>query len=251
MSSAGKVAIVTGGSSGVGRATCIALAREGFHITVVGTSSERINETLNVLNSSTTDKSDLCHLGLRLDVTKEADMQEMVSKAMERFGRIDLLVASAGIGKSSRSDRIIPHSTASLPLEEWNELLDVNLTGVFLSNRAVLPVMMAQKIGHIINVGSSNGLRGRAYIPAYAASKFGVTGFTESLAEEVCTYGIRVQVLFLHLVATGLLAAAGQSRRSEPVMSPQSVAASIVYLVQQPLDAVVVHPHLIPFGVSW
>jgi 3-oxoacyl-[acyl-carrier protein] reductase len=250
----GKVAIVTGGSSGIGQAACIALAKEGFHLVVVGTSRDRINDTLNLLPNPVMTQINSPHLGLTLDVTNEDDMQEMVAKTVELFGRIDLLVASAGLGKQSRSERVMPHPTASLPLEEWNEVISVNLTGVFLSNRAVLPVMMEQRIGHIINICSSttlHGLRGQAYAPAYCASKFGVVGFTESLAQEVCSYGIRVQALFPGPVKTPLVAQTALVRRfGGGYISAADVGGIIVYLVQQAPDAIIVHPHILPFGGS-
>lgn len=247
-----KVAIVTGGSSGIGQAACIALANEGFHLVVVGTRRDRINETLNLLPNSVSRQLDSSHLGLTLDVTNEDDMQQMAGKTVEHFGRIDLLVASAGLGKQSSSLRVMPHPTASLPLEEWNEVISVNLTGVFLSNRAVLPVMMAQRGGHIINICSSttlHGLRGQPYAPAYCASKFGVVGFTESLAQEVCDYGIRVQALFPGPVKTPLVAKTALVRRfGGGYISSADIAGTIVYLVQQAPDAIMVHPHILPFG---
>jgi NAD(P)-dependent dehydrogenase (short-subunit alcohol dehydrogenase family) len=247
-----KVAIVTGGSSGIGQAACIALANEGFHLVVIGTRRDRINETLKLLYNLSSDRLDSPHLGLMLDVTRENDMQEMVAKTVERFGRIDVLVASAGLGKQSRSERFMPHPTASLPLEEWNEVINVNLTGVFLSNRAVLPVMMEQGEGHIINICSSttlHGLRGQPYAPAYCASKFGVVGFTESLAQEVCDRGIRVQALFPGPVKTPLVAQTALVRRfGGGYISAADIAGTIVYLVQQAPDAILIHPHILPFG---
>lgn len=248
MSNRQRIAIVTGGSRGIGRETTIALARHGFCVVVVGTNSERIAQTIKVLEESG-DSSTTSHLGLALDVTKEADMQEMVSQAVARFGRIDLLVASAGLGKKVRSDRSLPRPTTEVSLDEWRVLLDVNLTGTFLSNRAVLPVMLSQASGQIINVCSSttpHGLRGEPYSPAYCASKFGVVGFTESLAEEVRASGIRVQALFPGLVDTGMIAKTALARRYGGLLAVEEVAEIIVYLTQQPVDSIVVHPHLIP-----
>lgn len=254
MSFQGRVAIITGGSSGIGQAACIGLAKEGFYLVVVGTSPERINQTLNLLFNPVTSQPNSPHLGLRLDVTNEDDMQEMVSKTVEHFGRIDLLVASAGLGKKARSERVMPHPTASLPLEEWNEILSVNLTGVFLSNRAVLPVMIEQRVGHIINICSSTtryGLRGQPYAPAYCASKFGVVGLTESLAEEVRSFGIRVQVLFPGPVKTPMVNQTALVRRfGGGYIDAADVAGTIVYLAQQVPVAMIVHPHLLPFGSS-
>lgn len=248
MSNQQKVAIVTGGSRGIGRAACIALANQGFSVTVVGTNSERINQTLNLLDGGD-NLPETSHLGLALDVRKEADMQEMADRAVERFGRIDLLVTSAALGKKVRSDRSLPRPTTDLSLDEWQDLLAVNLTGMFLSNRAVLPAMISQASGQIVNICSSTtpyGLRGQPYAPAYCASKFGVVGLTESLAEEVRCYGIRVQVLFPGAVHTGMIAKTSLARRYGGLMRVEDVAQIIVYLTQQPADTVIVHPHLLP-----
>lgn len=248
MSNQQKVAIVTGGSRGIGRATCLALAGQGFSVVVVGTNPERIEQTLNLINDKC-NPSPTSHLGLALDVRKEADMEEMVNQAVAHFGNIDLLVASAGLGKKVRSDRSLPRPTTELSLDEWHDLLEVNLTGIFLSNRAVLPIMISQASGQIVNICSSTtpyGLRGEPYAPAYCASKFGVVGLTESLAEEVRPYGIRVQAIFPGLVETGMIAKTALARRYGGLLTVEDVAAIIVYLTQQQDDTVIVHPHLLP-----
>lgn len=248
MSNQHKVAIVTGGSRGIGRATCLALAQQGFSVVVVGTNPERIEQTLNLI-SDKCNPSPASHLGLALDVRKEADMEEMVNQAVAHFGNIDLLVASAGLGKKVRSDRSLPRPTTELSLDEWHDLLEVNLTGIFLSNRAVLPIMISQASGQIVNICSSTtpyGLRGEPYAPAYCASKFGVVGLTESLAEEVRPYGIRVQAIFPGLVETGMIAKTALARRYGGLLRVEDVAEIIVYLTKQQDDTVIVHPHLLP-----
>lgn len=243
-----KVAIVTGGSSGIGRALAIALARTGYGVTVVGTSHHRIDQTLAQIAQY---RSAEMTLGLSLDVRQATDMQAMVDQTLAQFGRLDLLVTSAGIGKKSGSDRVIPYPTASLPLDEWQEVIEVNLTGVFLSNRAVLPTFLAQGQGHIINICSSttlHGLRGQPYAPAYCASKFGVVGLTESLAAEVADSGLRVQAIFPGPVLTPLVAQTALLKRfHNRAISPEHFAHSVVALVDQPPDAIVIHPHLLPF----
>jgi NAD(P)-dependent dehydrogenase (short-subunit alcohol dehydrogenase family) len=243
-----KVAIVTGGSSGIGRAVSVALAEAGFQITIVGRTSEYINATLEKLN--TLSLSDPPHLGLVLDVTSEDDMCKMVNSTLGRFGRVDLLIASAGIGKKYSSERVIPYSTATLPPDEWEEVIGVNLTGIFLSNRAVLATMISQRSGHIINICSSTtprGLRGRPFAAAYSASKFGVVGLTESLAGEVAACGIRVQAVFPGAIETPLV---DKTRLAQPfggAISPTTFSKAIMYMITQPLDATIVHPHILPF----
>ena len=229
----------------------MALARTGYWIVVAGTNSQRIRETLEQLNNPQNNQSDLTHIGAIANVTSAADLQAMVRKTVEQFGRIDLLVASAGIGKIGGTKRVMPHPTTSLPLVEWEAAIAVNLTGVFLSNRAVLPAMMAQGSGHIINICSSTtprGLRGQPYAPAYCASKFGVVGFTESLAAEVREYGIRVQALFPGYVSTSMVSETALLHRYGGSMSAEDFAQTIIYLVRQHPDAEIVHPHVIPVG---
>jgi NAD(P)-dependent dehydrogenase (short-subunit alcohol dehydrogenase family) len=245
-----KVAIVTGGSSGIGRAVSLALAASGFHVTIVGRTPKYIEATLGQLKSITRADQKPLHLGLALDVACEKDMQEMTAQTLDRFGRIDLLVASAGIGKKAGSSRVIPYSTATLPPDEWEAVIGVNLTGTFLSNRAVLVPMISQRSGHIINICSSttpHGLHGTPYAPAYSASKFGVVGLTESIAEEVSSYGIRVQAVFPGAVETPLVDNTMLAKPFGGTIRAENFADTIMRLVAQPEDATVVHPHVIPF----
>jgi NAD(P)-dependent dehydrogenase (short-subunit alcohol dehydrogenase family) len=237
------VAIVTGGSSGIGQAACIALASIGYRIMVVGRDLQRVQQTLDLLEAPEH------HLGRLLDVTQEQDMVQMAAEAVAMFGRIDVLVASAGVGRSAGSNRFLPYPTAELPLSEWNAILDVNLKGIFLSNRAVLPQMVRQRSGQIINICSSTtprGLRGEPYAPAYCASKFGVVGLTETLAEEVSSWGIRVQALFPGMVRTPLVAETAIAHRYGGNISAAEFVASVLYLVNESPDTVSVHPHVLP-----
>lgn len=245
-----KVAIVTGGSSGIGKAICTVLAASGFAVAVVGRNRIRTMETVRLLEKVTGHARRSAPIGLVLDVVNEADMRAMAARVMECYGRIDLLVASAGLGKKTDSQRLIPYPTQLLPLDEWNEVIGVNLTGVFLSNQAVLPVMRQQGWGHIINVCSCTtpyGLFGTPYAPAYCASKFGVVGLTETIAAEMAPFGIRVQVLLPGPVVTPLV---DQTRLSSPFggsMEPQSFANAVLYYVQHPADGVILNPHIVPF----
>lgn len=240
-----SVAIVTGGSSGIGQAISVVLAKEGYQIVVVGRKTQQIEETLALLPSPES------HLGLSLDVTQEEDMEKMAQETIARFGQIDVLIASAGVGKSGNSERYTPYPTVNLPLKEWDTVLNVNLRGVFLSNRAVIPQMSHQKSGQIINICSSTtpqGLRGEPYAPAYCASKFGVMGLTEALAEEVAPQGIRVQALFPGMVRTPLVAKTAIARRYGGSISAEEFATAVLYLVKEPRDAVTIHPHVLPLA---
>lgn len=244
-----KVAIVTGGGSGIGQALCVALAGAGCSVCVVSASQASVDETLLQI-SRVARGGAASTLGLALDVTQEAQMQYMVERTLDRFGRIDVLIASAGLGKKAGSQRTTPHATASLPLDEWNAVIGVNLTGVFLCNRAVLPVLVRQGSGCIINICSSTtprGLRGTPFAPAYCASKYGVVGFTEALAAEVASLGIRVQAIFPGAVDTPLVKCTNLARPFGGAITADNFAQAVLWLIQQPADTAVVHPHILPF----
>jgi NAD(P)-dependent dehydrogenase (short-subunit alcohol dehydrogenase family) len=241
----GQVAIVTGGSSGIGRAACLALAQEGARVAVVGRSVERTAETVALMRARSGADAGTS-LSLRLDVRREEDMAEMARRTLEAFGRIDILVASAGIslGTSSLAGRA---AVVDLPAAAWDEIMETNLKGMFLSNRAVLPAMAAQHRGEIVNVSSSLGTTaGWAYASAYCASKFGVMGLSEALAEEARPFGIRVQVLVPDAVDTPML------QRSHlaifTALTPEEVARLIVRMVCAPEDMTLVEPLIAPFS---
>ena len=245
-----KVALVTGGSSGIGRALSQALAKHGYGVVVVGRSPERVGQTIALISGESAER-ERPHLGLALDVSSEEDAAQLVSRSLTHFGRIDVLIACAGVGKKSDSTRVIPHPFHMLPLDEWEEVIGINLTGVFLTNREVARVMIGQGGGQIINVCSSPtpaGLRGTAYAPAYCASKFGVVGLTESLAAEVSRYGIRVQAVFPGPVDTPLV---DDTRLAKPFggsLSAEAFTEILLGIIEQPLDATLIHPHVLPFA---
>lgn len=235
----GQVAIVTGGASGIGRATCLELARRGATIVVVDLSQERIDETLAELEPS----SDASALGLCLSVSDETAMNEMASQTLDRFGRIDILVACAGI---LRGKGCSPRPMADVSTAEWDEVIDTNLKGTFLSNRAVLANMIRNRGGQIVNVSSTSGLKGRAFDSVYCASKFGIIGLTEALAEEVRYHNVRVQVVIPDAVDTPLWQ---QNRLPAPPDSlpPERVAELIAFMLSLPPDTVLERGVIAPF----
>ena len=238
-----QVAIVTGGASGIGRATCCALAREGAHVVAVDCNTQMLEETLDELNALNPCYGG--HLALKLDVSSERDMEAMADQAMEKFGQIDILVASAGILRGRGSS---PQPLARISTEEWDQVLDTNLKGVFLSNRSVLPAMMKRRHGNIVNLSSVSGRQGRAYDAPYCASKFGVIGMSESLSEEVRNAGIRVQVVIPDAVDTPIWDQNGPVPKPPNALPSERVADLIVYLVTQPADTMILGPVIAPFG---
>jgi 3-oxoacyl-[acyl-carrier protein] reductase len=241
---ADHVAVVTGGSFGIGRATSLALARQGAAVVVVGRTEAHVAETVRELQEAV-QRTEL--MGLVLDLRRDRDAKEMARRTLDRFGRIDILVAAAGIlrGRKGRLKTLYEMS-----VEEWDEVLDTNLKGVFLTNRAVLPVMLRQQRGQIVNVSSTSGQMGLAYDSAYCASKFAVIGFSEALAEEVRAFGVRVQVVLPGAVDTAMWDQNGPVPRPPHRLPVARVADLIVHIIRLPSDVVLVGPAVVPFGVS-
>jgi 3-oxoacyl-[acyl-carrier protein] reductase len=233
----GEVAIVTGGASGIGRATCGLFAREEAQVVVVDVNQKNIDETLGGLEGQG-------HLGLRLDVSREADMDEMAKRVTERFERIDVLVACAAILRGSGSS---PQPLQKISAEEWDQVMGVNLRGMFLSNRAVLPQMIRQRKGNIVNLSSVAGRQGRALDAPYCASKFGVIGMSEALSEEVSRLGVRVQVVLPDAVRTPIWEQNGPVPCPEDALPPERVAEVILSLVTLPWDSVMSSVTIAPF----
>lgn len=233
----GQVAIITGGSSGIGLATAMRLADEGAHAVIVGRSEAHVRESVEKVQRLTTSVTPC--LGLVLDVGCETDMDELTRQTLRQFGSIDILVNCAGIAKSRNSQRHLPYPIAQLPVTEWDEVVGTNLRGTFLSNRAVLPTMIAKKSGVILNIASSpGGIAGQPFAAAYCASKFGVLGLSESLAEEVRQYGIKVCTLFPDAIETPLLRNSTLERRLGQPLPVDRVADLILYVLTLPRETI-------------
>ena len=218
------VAIVTGGSGGLGRATCEALAARGHSVVVVARTARAVAEAAASLPEAT---------GLALDVRDPCDMAEMAEHTLERYGRIDALVTCAGIGRGAGAG-LLPRPAARLGLDEWTEVVQTNLTGVFLANRAVLGPMLAAGSGDIVNVVSARGGRaGQPYAAAYSASKRGTAAFSAALAGEVAAGGVRVQLLFPDAIDTPLLHG---SRIAGERLAPEAVGELIADMLALPRD---------------
>ena len=243
------VAIVTGGTSGIGRAVALCLAQGAADVVVVGRDVARMDETLAALR----DEQAKCPaagrvMGLRLDVRSPDDMDAMARQAIALFGRIDVLIAAAGTGGSLAKSRGLPYTLAQMPVEEWDEIIDTNLKGVCFSNRSVLPFMMKQRKGSIVNVASYPGaVRGIAGAAAYCASKHGVLGLSKALLEETGRYGVRVQVVLPGVTETPMLYGAG-GVAALGALDPRTVAEHIVRMLTLPVDAALIDSTVIPWG---
>lgn len=180
----GKTAIVTGAAKGLGKAMAMALAGQGANIVVADIDSETGRQTVEEIG-----ESGVQAMFCRLDVRDQKSIDEMVGAVTERFQTIDILVNNAGIGR--------PGPSADVSRKDWQDVIDINLTGVFFVAQAVGRVMIAQESGNIINIASMSAMIVNQSVPqsSYYASKAGVVMLTKSLAAEWARYGIRVNAI--------------------------------------------------------
>ena len=189
---ADRVAIVTGGGSGIGRASALYLAQQGAKLVVPDINLASAQETVELIKKDGGEA-----MAVQMDVTKKAEVQAMAAEVKKAYGRIDILLNNAGID--------IKGLVSELPEETWDKIMSINLKGVFLCTQAVLPTMMEQKYGRIITIASMAGKTGEAYTSPYCASKFGVIGFNQCLALEVGKYQITANCVCPGPVETELI----------------------------------------------
>jgi len=193
---AGKTALITGAGSGIGRAVAELFSREGARIGInYCHNREGAAETLRRVEAAGSDGT-----LLKADVAQGPEVEAMVGRLVERFGRIDILVNNSGIGTSKSPDRV-----AEILEEDWDRVLAVNLKGVMLASKHVLPVMMRQARGTIINISSIRGLLGNPALASYCASKGGVVLLSKQMALDYARYGIRVNAICPGFVLTEML----------------------------------------------
>jgi NAD(P)-dependent dehydrogenase (short-subunit alcohol dehydrogenase family) len=208
-----KVALITGGGRGIGKAIAMAYAREGAKLALCARTGSELEQTVKEIQALKAD----CK-GWSCDVSLEEPVRDFVANVMKVFGRIDVLVNNAGV-----MTRPVP--IAELEVKKWDYTIAVNLRGPFLVTRAVLPIMMKQKSGSIINVSSSIGRTAYANFIAYATSKWGLEGFTQTIAAEVRSHNIRANTVEPGYVATKLTGYRGSK--------PESVTDLFVYLASE------------------
>lgn len=219
-----KVAIVTGGSRGIGKAIALYLAKDSFSLIINSRNSKEIGAAAAEIVKMT--GKDV--IPLEADVTNHDDVKKVVKTVIEEFDQIDVLVNNAGMA--------VDKSLVKTSDQEWDQVMGTNLKGVFLFSREVLPYMIARRSGSIINISSGAGKTGFAQLSAYCASKFGVIGLTESLAREVSNYGIRVIAICPGAVATDMqkqfMTEDEYNRRRTKMIQPEEVAIKVLEAVK-------------------
>lgn len=221
-----KVALVTGGSGGIGKAVCRELAAQGFVVVVhyIGDNTVAV-DLVKELKANGAEAVEIL-----ADVSVEADVEAMFSEVVKRFGRIDVVVNNAGITRDALVLR--------MKLEDWQKVIDVNLTGAFLVSRAAAKVMLKQRSGRIINVSSVVGIGGNAGQANYASSKAGLIGLTKSLAKELAARGVTCNAVAPGFIETAMTAVLPEEVKNDFLKSiplsrfgtPEDVAYAVGFL---------------------
>lgn len=221
-----KVALVTGGSRGIGRAVCLELAKGGASVALCyagnAAAAQETVAACQALGASA--------VALRCDVADEAQVTAMTEEVLRTFGRVDLLVNNAGITR----DGLL----MAMPTENFDAVIQTNLRGAFLCMRAVCRPMIRQRYGRIVNISSVVGLRGNAGQVNYAASKAGLIGMTKSMARELATRGVTVNAVAPGFIATDMTDAMPQKAREATLAgipaarlgTPEEVAQAVAFL---------------------
>ena len=229
MSLKGKVALVTGGSRGIGRAVCLELARQGADVAV----NYAGNEAAAQETAQACRELGVRAVVLRADVADAAACDAMVAQVLEQLGRLDILVNNAGITRDGLMLR--------MPEADWDAVLDTNLKGAFHCMRAAYKTMMRQKSGRVVNISSIVGLRGNAGQTNYAASKAGLIGLTKSLARELASRNVTVNAVAPGFIETDMTAALPEAVRAEMAKGipagragkPEDVANAVAFFAAE------------------
>ena len=222
-----RVAIITGGARGIGKAISLALIREGAKIALVDVDKVVLEATRNEIKKSSGEV-----IAIPCDITKSVEVKAMVDKVRSALGRIDILVNNAGIIRRGTIETVTE--------EDWDRVIEVNLKGAFNCCKAVVETMKSQRYGKIVNVSSIAGKMGDiTSAPGYGPSKAGMDALTKTLARQLAQYGINVNAVAPHAIETEMSAQWSEERRKEIIASiplgrlgkPEDVAEAALFLV--------------------
>ncbi len=232
-----QVALVTGASRGLGLAISKALATEGASLALMARRGDELQHAESIVHA-------MGHpvLALSGDVTSAEDVEGAVRSVMETWGRLDIVVCNAGTWAGG------PVHEATE--EQWDQLIDLNLKGVFLTCRHAVPWMMEQRRGTIVGICSVGGLVGSANSSVYAASKWGMRGFLESLAVELKPHGIRVSILYPHNMNTAGKTIESDSEERRRSIEPADVAQLVLYACTAPENVVLSGATILPASAA-
>jgi len=232
-----KVAVVTGGAQGIGRAIAQALAQQGAHVVVADLQEEKAEATAREISANTGRRA----IAVKVNVADSASTQALVDRTVEEFGRIDILVNNAG---TTRDNLIMRMSEA-----DWDFILNINLKGAFNCSKAVVRPMMKQRHGRIINISSVSGLAGQAGQANYSSSKAGLIGLTKALAKELGGRNITVNAVAPGFIETELTANLPQELKDWGVKmtplgrfgQPEDVARAVAFLASDDASFITGH----------
>ena len=214
---AGKVALITGGTSGIGRATAVLFAREGARVAITGRDEVRGRVALHDIKGAGSEG-----LFIRADVRSADDCRRAVDETLKAFKKIDVLFNNAGV--------FFPHTVPDCPEDEWDQTIDVNLKGTYLMSRCVLPHMIAQRSGKIVNISSVTFHLGMDNLTHYVASKGGVIGLTRSVAREMGEHNIHVNCITPGAIKTEAEARVVTGEQAREFLSRQSLQRRLMPL---------------------
>jgi NADP-dependent 3-hydroxy acid dehydrogenase YdfG len=217
----GKVALVTGASSGIGEAAALALAAAGVAVAVSGRRVERLSALVDTITASGGKA-----IALPGDVALEGDATKSVEDTVAQLGRIDILINSAGVNEAG--------GVESLTLDQWRRVIDINLMGTLYTCKAAIPHMKAQGAGDIINISSTSGRRAAGLFGPYSTSKFGLTGLTEGMRQEVGNAGIRVAIIEPGATETEIAGSITDPKCKEGAMQPSDIADAMMFILTLP-----------------
>src|SRR5215467_7476746 len=242
----GKVALVTGGASGIGRATALTFAREGAKLVIADMNADGGQQTVHMITENGGEAT-----FVQVDVTRASAVEALISKTVETYGRLDCAHNNAGV-----TQRAYP-PTAEFPEEDWHRVLAINLTGVWLCMKYELQQMLSQGGGAIVNTASVAGLIGSRGLAAYVASKHGVVGLTKTAALEYAQQGIRVNCVCPGVIQTPMTErvlrdparqAQITARPMGRVGTPEEIAEAVVWLCSDAASFVTGHTMTVDGG---
>lgn len=228
----GKKILITGAGGGIATATAVLFAKEGADLCLVDLREKELSEVGRQCKAYGAKV-----LAIPTDITDKTEVDKMAKESLSAFGKIDILINAAGYGKYGPFPEV--------PIEEWDKMWAVNVRGMVLVMQAIVPSMIANKSGHIVNISSQHGLRTSANASAYCASKFAVTGLTDALSVELWKYGIKISLVCPGGVLTPFLGTPPEEKPQE-FLEPEELAEVLLGVITAPGKACIKQIFVVP-----